>query len=71
MGSRLKIMKLLLQDGTLEGLLTIEDSSWNNGTFLSCPRENIANLLSQDEVIDMVFFSYCLTQKFMLANQLN
>ena len=43
-------MKLLLQDGTLEGLLTIEDASWNNGTFLSCPRENIANLLSQDEV---------------------
>ncbi len=50
MGSRLKVMKLLLQDGTLEGLLTVEDSSWNNGTFLSCPRENIANLLSQDEV---------------------
>ena len=50
MGSRLKVMKLLLQDGTLEGLLTVEDSCWNNGTFLSCPRENIANLLSQDEV---------------------
>ena len=50
MGSRLKVMKLLLQDGTLEGLLTVEDSSWNNGTFLSCPRENIKNLLEQDEV---------------------
>ena len=50
MGSRRKIMKLLLQDGTLEGLLTVEDSIWNNGTFLSCPRENIANLLLQDEV---------------------
>lgn len=50
MGSRLKVMKLLLQDGTLEGLLTVDDSSWNNGTFLSCPRENIESLLSQDEV---------------------
>lgn len=50
MGSRLKVMKLLLQDGTLEGLLTVEDSSWNNGTFLSCPRENINNLLAQEEV---------------------
>lgn len=50
MGSRLKVMKLLLQDGTLEGLLTVEDSSWNNGTLLSCPRDNIESLLSQNEV---------------------
>ncbi len=43
-------MKLLLQDGSLDGLLTVEDSVWNNGTLLSCPRENIDKLLEQEEV---------------------
>ena len=50
MGSRLKVMRLLLQDGSLDGLLTVEDSVWNNGTLLSCPRENIGKLLEQEEV---------------------
>lgn len=49
MSSRLKVMKLLLQDGNLEGLLTVEDSSWNGGTLLSCPRDKIDSLLKQDE----------------------
>lgn len=49
MSSRLKVMKLLLQEGTLEGLLTVEDSSWNGGTLLACPRDKIENLLKQEE----------------------
>lgn len=49
MGSRLKVMKLLLEDGTLDGLCSVDDSSWSIGEFYSCPRENIKALLEKKE----------------------
>lgn len=50
MSSRLKVMNLLLEEGSLNGLLTVEDSSWNNGTLLSCPREKVvSDLIGKEE----------------------
>ena len=39
-----KTIKLLLEDGTLNGVLTIEDTMWNTGEMYSAPREAIEDL---------------------------
>lgn len=46
--AKAKIINLLLDDGNLEGLLTIEDSSWDGAMFVS-PRESVDKLFEQDE----------------------
>lgn len=43
-----KTIKLLLEDGTLNGVLTIEDTMWNTGEMYSAPREAIEDLLALD-----------------------
>lgn len=43
-----KTIKLLLEDGTLNGVLTIEDTMWNTGEMYSAPREAIDDLLALD-----------------------
>lgn len=43
-----KTVKLLLEDGTLNGVMSIVDSNWNTGEMYSAPRENIDSLLSSD-----------------------
>ncbi|EOH87228.1 hypothetical protein UAS_01172 [Enterococcus asini ATCC 700915] len=43
-----KIIELLLEDGTLDGLLTVQDSSWNGTMFVS-PRDNINQLFQKKE----------------------
>jgi hypothetical protein len=47
--ARAKTIQLLLNDGTLNGLLLVRDNSWN-GIMLASPRESIADLLARDDV---------------------
>jgi hypothetical protein len=47
--AKAKTIKLLLSDGTLDGLLLVEDNSWN-GRMLACPRETIDDLLDRPDV---------------------
>jgi len=49
MGNRKsKTVKLLLEDGTLRGVMSIVDSSWNPGEMYSAPKESLDALLSMD-----------------------
>ena len=41
-----KTVRLLLEDGTLSGLLTIEDSSWNPGEMYVAPRASVDDLVA-------------------------
>ena len=43
-----KTINLLLEDGTLNGVISIADSSWNKGELYSAPRESVENLISSD-----------------------
>lgn len=45
MGAQAKIINMLLYDGTLNGVLRIEDSSWNAGELFSAPRDSMPELL--------------------------
>ncbi len=44
--SKAKTMNLLLYNGTLDGVLYIESSSWNAGELYSAPRDAISDLIS-------------------------
>lgn len=46
--AKAKTINLLLNDGTLKGVISMEDSSWNKGELYSAPRESIESLLSTD-----------------------
>lgn len=46
--AKAKTISLLLEDGTLKGVMCIEDSSWNSGELYSAPRESIDELMSSD-----------------------
>ena len=50
MGARLKTLNVLLQEGSLNGVISIEDNSWQNGILLLCPREKADDLLNQSEI---------------------
>jgi len=44
-----KVINLLLNDGTLQGLINVTDSSWTlNGELLASPRETIEDLLTDE-----------------------
>lgn len=43
-----KTINLLLNDGTLKGVISMEDSSWNKGEMYSAPRESVESLISTD-----------------------
>lgn len=43
-----KTVKLLLEDGTLKGVMSIVDSNWNPGEMYAAPRESIDSLISSD-----------------------
>lgn len=45
MGAQAKIIKMLLYDGSLDGVLRIEDSNWNEGELFSAPRDSVNALL--------------------------
>lgn len=46
--TKAKTISLLLEDGTLKGVMCIEDSSWNSGELYSAPRESINELMSSE-----------------------
>ena len=46
--AKAKTISLLLEDGTLKGVMCIEDSSWNSGELYSAPRESINELMSSE-----------------------
>ena len=48
MDARAKTINLLLYDGSLQGVISIEDSSWNSGEMYSAPRDSVQELLSTD-----------------------
>lgn len=45
MGAQAKIINMLLYDGTLSGVIRVEDSKWNAGELFSAPRESVSDLL--------------------------
>lgn len=48
MNAQAKTINLLLYDGGLNGVISIEDSSWNSGEMYSAPRESVEDLLVTD-----------------------
>lgn len=46
--AKAKTINLLLEDGTLNGVISIEDSSWNSGELYSAPRDSVDDLISSD-----------------------
>ena len=46
--AKAKTINLLLNDGTLKGVMSMEDSSWNKGELYSAPRESVDALISSD-----------------------
>lgn len=47
MATKTKTIKMLLYDGTLNGVMNISDSAWESGKMYSAPRESIADLISR------------------------
>lgn len=47
MATKTKTIKMLLYDGTLNGVMNISDSAWESGKMYSAPRESIADLVSR------------------------
>ena len=45
MGVQAKIINMLLYDGTLSGVIRIDDSNWNAGELFSAPRESVSDLI--------------------------
>ena len=48
MKAQAKTINLLLYDGNLDGVISIEDSYWNAGELYSAPREPVSDLLETD-----------------------
>jgi len=46
--AKAKTINLLLEDGTLNGVISMEDSSWNSGELYSAPRNSIDELVKSD-----------------------
>lgn len=44
-GARAKTINLLLYEGDLGGVISIEDSSWNSGELYSAPRGSVSDLI--------------------------
>ncbi|MBR6658152.1 MAG: GIY-YIG nuclease family protein [Oscillospiraceae bacterium] len=46
--AKAKTINLLLNEGTLNGVINIEASSWNKGELYSAPRESVNDLIASD-----------------------
>lgn len=46
--AKAKTINLLLYEGNLDGVISIEDSSWNSGELYSVPRESVSELFETD-----------------------
>lgn len=47
MNAKTKTIKMLLYDGSLDGVTNISDSAWESGKMYSAPRKSISALVSQ------------------------
>lgn len=47
MTTKSKTIKMLLYDGSLDGVTNISDSAWESGKMYSAPRESISDLISR------------------------
>lgn len=47
MPTKAKTIKMLLYDGTLNGVMNISDSAWESGKLYSAPRDSINDLISK------------------------
>ena len=47
MAAKTKTIKMLLYDGSLNGVMNISDSAWESGKMYSAPRESIGDLVSR------------------------
>lgn len=47
MATKTKTIKMLLYDGSLSGVMNINDSAWESGKMYSAPRESIVDLISR------------------------
>ena len=47
MGTKTKTIRMLLYDGTLDGVMNISDSAWESGKMYSAPLESINDLVSR------------------------
>ncbi len=47
MATKTKTIKMLLYDGSLSGVMNINDSAWESGKMYSAPRESINGLISR------------------------
>lgn len=43
-----KTINLLLEDGSLNGVMSLEDTSWNAGELYSAPRDSVDNLFKTE-----------------------
>lgn len=46
--AKAKTINLLLEDGSLSGVISMQDTSWNSGELYSAPRESVDLLLKSD-----------------------
>ncbi|MCR5103233.1 MAG: GIY-YIG nuclease family protein [Eubacterium sp.] len=46
--AKAKTINLLLYDGNLNGVISIEDSNWNSGELFSAPRESVSDLIATE-----------------------
>ena len=46
--AKAKTINLLLHEGNLNGVISLEDSSWNAGELYSAPRDSVSELLKMD-----------------------
>ena len=46
--AKAKTINLLLYEGNLEGVISIENTSWNSGELYSAPRDSVSELLNTD-----------------------
>lgn len=49
MSAKAKTIKMLLYDGSLSGVMNINDSAWDGGKMYSAPRQSIDSLISQSD----------------------
>ena len=46
--AKAKTINLLLCDGDLDGVISIEESNWNSGALYLAPRESVSELIETD-----------------------
>lgn len=63
--AKAKTINLLLEDGSLDGIINIEASSWNSGELYSSPRSAIEDLLKQMYAISMEFIYCCQKKRYI------